>query len=127
MNENVNTNLLFNKKQKSVVLFPEIKCEKYQNNNKIKSAGPFSCEPTLIFCLLICFLFWRRYLCRNRLTGGNVGMFGPFSSVDCFASVLPFLSLQPASFDKMVYPGLQALAARTLQQGPVVSLPAAFY
>ena len=54
-------------------------------------------------------------------------MFGLFPSVHRFTSILPFLPLQPASFDKMVYPGLQALAARTLEQGPVVSLLAAFY
>lgn len=53
-------------------------------------------------------------------------MFGSFPPVDHFASILPLLAFQSASFNKMVYPGFQALAARALQQRSVISLPAAF-
>lgn len=54
-------------------------------------------------------------------------MFGPLRSLDRFLSVFTSLQLQPASLDKVVDPGLQALAAGTLQQRTVVLLPGALH
>lgn len=88
--------------------------------------SPFCSQETSVLCLLICTWFSRRLLFRDVFTGGILGMFGPFSSLDRFPSVFASLQLQSASLDKVVDPGLQALAARTLQQRPVVPLPAAF-
>lgn len=94
-------------------------------SNKIKilqvSYGP---KQKLILLFLIEALFWD--LRGNRWRARIVGIFGFLPSVNHFISVLPLLSLQPSSFNKVVYPGLQALAAWTLHQRPVIFLPAAF-
>lgn len=90
------------------------------------TSSPFAREKTSIICLLICASCW--LICRDIVAGrGVVNTFGPFRSLDRFRSVFTSLQLQPASLDKVVDPGLQALTKRTLQQRTVVLLPGAFY
>lgn len=49
-----------------------------------------------------------------------VEVFGPLAPVDHLSPSLPFLPLQATSLHKVLDPGLQALTAGPLQQGPVL-------